>query len=45
LHWRPRWSLPTALAHIVQWHRAWREQQDMRALGLAQIQHYQQTHS
>jgi CDP-glucose 4,6-dehydratase len=45
LHWRPRWSLPTALAHIVQWHRAWREQQDMRALCLAQIQHYQQTHS
>lgn len=45
LHWRPRWSLPTALAHIVQWHRAWREQQDMRALCLAQIQHYQQNHS
>lgn len=45
LHWHPRWSLPTALAHIVQWHRAWREQQDMRALCLAQIQHYQQTHS
>ncbi|KQN89863.1 CDP-glucose 4,6-dehydratase [Sphingomonas sp. Leaf231] len=29
LHWRPRWSLGTALESIVVWHRAWRAGDDM----------------
>ena len=40
LGWRPRWSLDTALARITRWHQAWREQADMQALCLSQIQQY-----
>jgi CDP-glucose 4,6-dehydratase len=40
LHWQPRWRLDTALDHIVSWHRAWLDQQDVRALCLAQIGDY-----
>lgn len=40
LGWQPRWSLATALEHIINWHRAWLAQQDMHQLSLAQIQEY-----
>lgn len=45
LRWQPRWSLAHALKHIVDWHRAWRAQEDVRALCLTQIQQYQETAS
>lgn len=41
LHWTPRWSLGTALAHITDWHRAWLDGQDTHALCLQQIHQYQ----
>ncbi len=41
LHWKPRWSLETALENITDWHQAWRDVQDMRALCLQQINKYQ----
>jgi len=41
LQWAPRWSLETALHHIVEWHRAWLAGQDMRAFSLNQISRYQ----
>ena len=40
LHWAPRWSLDTALARTVEWHRAWRDGQDMHAVCLHQISDY-----
>jgi CDP-glucose 4,6-dehydratase len=40
LGWQPRWSLDLALQRIVQWHRAWMNHEDVRALCLAQIQQY-----
>jgi CDP-glucose 4,6-dehydratase len=41
LQWVPRWSLETALSHVVGWHRAWLDGRDMRALCLEQISQYQ----
>ena len=41
LQWAPRWSLETALARITEWHQAWLNGQDMRALCLNQISQYQ----
>lgn len=41
LHWTPRWSLETALKHITEWHQAWLNSQDMRALCLNQITQYE----
>lgn len=41
LGWQPRWSLEQALAHILDWHHAWRSGQDMRAFTHAQIHAYQ----
>jgi len=43
LHWRPRWTLGTALDKIVEWHRAQLAGADMRALTLAQIDSYLST--
>jgi len=43
LDWRPRWSLDTALEHIMTWHRAWLAGEDVRALCLRQIQQYSTT--
>jgi CDP-glucose 4,6-dehydratase len=40
LHWHPRWPLPTALEHIVTWHRAWLARADVRTLCLDQIRQY-----
>jgi CDP-glucose 4,6-dehydratase len=43
LGWSPRWALAQALDHTVEWHLAWRNGQDMRAVCLQQIAAYQQT--
>jgi CDP-glucose 4,6-dehydratase len=40
LQWSPRWSLDTALLHIVNWHRAWIAKEDMRSICLQQIESY-----
>lgn len=40
LQWAPRWSLDTALHHIIDWHQAWIDGQDMRAVCLQQISQY-----
>jgi CDP-glucose 4,6-dehydratase len=37
LRWRPRWDLHDALGLVVDWHRAQRAGEDMRAVSLAQI--------
>jgi CDP-glucose 4,6-dehydratase len=41
LQWAPRWSLDTALIRITEWHQAWMQGRDMRALCLQQISQYQ----
>lgn len=40
LDWQPRWRLATALDKTLEWHAAWRDGQDMRAVTLAQIAEY-----
>lgn len=40
LAWNPRWTIEDALVHVVEWYRAWRDEQDMRALCLRQIDSY-----
>ncbi len=40
LNWVPRWSLPTALSQITQWHQSWLKGQDMRSICLEQIHNY-----
>ena len=40
LGWQPRWRLADALQHIVTWHQAWLDKQDVRALCLQQIAQY-----
>lgn len=40
LDWYPRWHLEEALKVIVDWHRAYQEEQDMRAITLQQITAY-----
>ena len=37
LGWQPRWSLAECLARVVEWHRAYRREDDMRAVTLRQI--------
>ena len=41
LDWAPRWTLATALSRIVDWHQAWRQGDNMRAICLDQITQYQ----
>ena len=40
LLWRPRWSVDVALTRVVDWHKAWLNGQDMRALCMKQIADY-----
>jgi CDP-glucose 4,6-dehydratase len=40
LQWQPRWRLETALDKTLEWHSAWRQRKDMRAVSLAQISEY-----
>ncbi len=41
LNWEPRWRLQAALQKTLEWHRAWRNGEDMYALTLSQIAQYQ----
>ena len=41
LGWGMRWSLSQAIKATVDWHRAWLERRDMKALTLSQIDFYQ----
>jgi CDP-glucose 4,6-dehydratase len=43
LNWQPLWQLQTALQKTLEWHEAWRNAEDMRAVSLAQINDYQST--
>ena len=40
LNWHPRWSLTYTLQQIVDWHKLFRNQNDMREITLKQIQSY-----
>jgi len=40
LGWTPRWNLEAALSKTVEWHQAWRNQEDMAAITSSQIQAY-----
>ncbi len=40
LQWAPRLTLNAALARTAEWHRAWRDGHDMRAVCLRQISDY-----
>lgn len=42
LGWQPRWRLHTALQKTLEWHQAWRNQEDMRSITLKQIAQYQE---
>lgn len=41
LEWRPRWTLDRALEETVDWYKAWRTGEDMRAYTLSQIATYE----
>ena len=41
LGWKPVWNLAQALDRTLEWHDAWGEQRDVRALCLAQIDAHQ----
>lgn len=43
LGWRPHWNLETALNHIAEWHKAYHQKQNMRAITLNQIKNYCET--
>ena len=40
LHWSPRWSIDVAISRVVDWHKAWIDGQDMRAVCMKQISDY-----
>lgn len=42
LHWFPKWHIETALDKIVDWHRAFASQADMRIITKEHINNYQQ---
>lgn len=41
LQWAPRWSLPTALSYITEWHKAWLSGHQMGDVCRQQISQYQ----
>ena len=41
LGWSPQWSLKVELEKIIEWHDAWRNNEDVRAVTLQQIKEYQ----
>lgn len=43
LGWHPRWHLESALGAIIDWHRAFRDEKDMRELTLRQISTYNES--
>jgi CDP-glucose 4,6-dehydratase len=40
LAWQPRWSLQECLTHTLDWHLAWQNGDDMRAMTLGQLNLY-----
>jgi CDP-glucose 4,6-dehydratase len=42
LGWSPKWDLDTAIDQIIDWQRAYQNEQDMKAFSLSQIQSYSQ---
>ena len=40
LNWQPVWRLQLALQKTLEWHEAWRNAEDMRAVSLVQINDY-----
>lgn len=44
LQWMPRWSLPTALSLIAEWHQAWLSGSNMHAICLQHIYKHQAIH-
>ncbi len=43
LDWSPRWNLDTALNKTVEWHKAWKNNEDMEKLTNMQINQYTNT--
>lgn len=43
LSWQARWRLQAALQKTLEWHQAWRNGEDMRAVTVGQIAQYQTT--
>ena len=41
LGWQPRWNLQTALGMTLNWHKAWRQGENMTMVSQAQIHHYE----
>lgn len=41
LQWYPRWNLEVALTKTIEWHQAWRNDEDMAACSIGQIQEYE----
>ena len=40
LGWRPTWGLDSALGRIIDWHKAWKNKEDMQLLCLKEIEEY-----
>ena len=40
LDWRPIWELDRALERIINWHKAWKNNEDIQLLCLAEIKEY-----
>jgi len=41
LDWRPRWNNETALAKVIDFHKAWQKKKTMRQVCLSQIKEYE----
>ena len=40
LDWRPTWGLDGALGRVIDWHKAWKNNEDMQLLCLKEIEEY-----
>ncbi len=40
LKWEPHWNVEMTLKKIINWHKAWLDKKDMKALCLAEIEEY-----
>lgn len=45
LNWTPRWDLKKTLQAVIDWHFAWRTEEDMQAYSLNQIEEFNQVSS
>jgi CDP-glucose 4,6-dehydratase len=41
LNWLPAWNIETAIEKIIDWHQAFQEKRDMRAMCIEQILSYE----